>query len=248
VSKSKSSIFERKVAKMTYVTLKASDESGEFQAYTVFPTTKEKAPVIIIIQEIFGINKNVRDICDLYASKGYIALAPDLFWRQEPGIDITDQTQAEWDKAFELFNGFNVDNGVEDLATTLNYARSLDGSNGRVGCVGYCLGGKLAYLMSARTDIDCAVSYYGVGLNELVGEKDKITTPLLMHVAEKDQFVPREAQEIMEMHLKPHPCIDYHVYEGMDHAFTRINGAHYDADNAQIANERSYSFFSNHLK
>lgn len=248
MSHSKSSIFERKGFKMTYVTLSAQDGSGTFRAYTSRPENTDKAPVIIVIQEIFGINRNVRDICDLYAEKGFITIAPDLFWRQESGIDITDQTQAEWDKAFELFNGFDVDKGVEDLATTLDFARSMDGSNSFVGCVGYCLGGKLAYLMSARTDVDCSVSYYGVGLDELVGEKDKIATPLLMHVAEKDQFVPREAQEVMEMHLKPHPCIDYHVYEGMDHAFTRIGGDHYDAENAKIANERSYEFFDNHLK
>ncbi len=233
---------------MSYITLNASDGSGEFNAYVAHPENTENAPVILVIQEIFGVNKNLRDICDLYAEKGYIAICPDLFWRQEPGIDITDQTQAEWDKAFELFNGFDIDKGIDDLKTALSFCKEMSKSNGKVGCVGYCLGGKLAYLMATRSDVDCSVSYYGVGLNELVDEKTGIKAPLLMHVAEKDEYVDAEAQAVMAEHLQDHPHIDYYVYEGMNHAFTRINGAHYDEKNAKIANQRSYDFFDKNLK
>jgi carboxymethylenebutenolidase len=203
----------------------------------------EKAPAVIVIQEIFGVNEVMRDVTDGLASEGYLAICPDLFWRIEPGIDITDKSEAEWKRAFELFNAFDVDQGVKDIQATIKAARADAQCNGKVGAVGFCLGGKLAFLTATRTDVDAAAAYYGVGLESLVGEAEKLTRPLLMHIAEEDQFVPKEAQAIILQALKDHPHIEIHTYAGRDHAFARVGGEHYHEADAKLANGRTQQFF-----
>ena len=219
---------------------------GDFGAYLALPGSTPAAG-LLVIQEIFGVNKVMRDICDGLAAQGYAACCPDLFWRIEPGIQITDQSEAEWQQAFGLFKAFDVDKGVVDLIATLGQLRGHDACNGKVGTVGYCLGGKLAYLMGARSDADCNVSYYGVGLDELLEEAPQITRPILLHVAAKDQFVPPEAQQKIQAGLAGHPQATLQVYDGQDHAFAREGGAHYDPTAAKLANARTAEFFKEHL-
>lgn len=228
------------------ITIQAHD-GGSFEAYVARPAGNGPFPAIIVIQEIFGVNAFLRGICDNLAKEGYVAICPDLFWRQEPGIQLTDRSEEEWKRAFELFNGFNVDLGVEDLKSTLAAARTLDGTNGKVGTIGYCLGGKLAYLMATRSDADANVSYYGVGLDELLGEAGNIQKPLLMHIAEQDKFVPPEAQKKILDALLNKPSITLHVYQGVDHAFARVGGEHYDAPMAETANDRTRRHLKAHL-
>ncbi len=234
------------------ITIKAKDGSGSFMAYVARPEnksdSKEDAPVVILIQEIFGVNKVMRGLCDAMAEKGFIAVCPDLFWRQEPGIQITDQTKEEWDQAFKLFNGFDVDKGIDDLKATLDHVRSFKGSNGKVGTVGYCLGGKLAYLMATRSDADCNVSYYGVGLDALLDEAKDITKPLILHIAEKDKFAPKEAQEKVMKGLEKNDLVTIYYYYDMDHAFARTGGEHYDEASATLANDRTEEFLETHLR
>ena len=155
---------------------------GDFGAYLAVPASGS-GPGIIVIQEIFGVNADMRAHCDGLAAQGYLALCPDLFWRQEPGIQITDQSEAEWQRAFELYQGFDVDLGMQDLAASLAHLRALDGCTGKVGCIGFCLGGLLAYLMATRTDADCAVGYYGVGIQDKLDEAGNIGAPTLLHIA-----------------------------------------------------------------
>jgi carboxymethylenebutenolidase len=178
---------------------------------------------------------------------GYVALAPDLFWRQEPGIQLTDQSKEEWDQALALLKGFDVDKGVQDLQAAMNYLRAQPYCTGQVGAVGYCLGGKLAYLMSTRTDINLAVSYYGVGLGALMPEAVRIQSPLLMHIAEQDKFVSPDEQHLIKTSLQGHPHAQIYSYLGVDHAFTRLNGEHYDAAAAQQANDRTTAFITKYL-
>ncbi|MEJ1995413.1 MAG: dienelactone hydrolase family protein [Limibacillus sp.] len=223
-----------------------STPDGSFDAYVALPA-QTPAPGILVIQEIFGVNQVMRDICDGLAAQGYVACCPDIFWRIEPGIDITDKTEAEWARAFELFGAFDVEKGVEDLKASLAALRDHDATNGKAGTVGYCLGGKMAFLMATRSDADCNVSYYGVGLDELLGEAENITKPTLLHIASEDQFVPKEAQEKIKAALSGHPQVTLHVYEGQDHAFAREGGAHYDAEAAKLANERSAACFKQNL-
>ncbi|MCC6918144.1 MAG: dienelactone hydrolase family protein [Alphaproteobacteria bacterium] len=228
------------------IELKCAD--GTFSGYLAKPANSAEGPGIIVIQEIFGVNKVVRDIADHLADQGYHALAPDLFWRIEPGIDITDQSQAEWDKAFELFGKFNVDTGVADIQVAIDALRAMPGTvTKKVGTVGYCLGGLLAYLSATRTDADANVSYYGVNIANLLGEAGKISKPILLHVAAKDQFVPPDAQAKVAEALGPNPHATLLTYAGQDHAFARPGGAHYHADAARSANAATLAFFNAHL-
>ena len=231
---------------MTEVTIRASDGSGSFKAYLATPKSG-KGPGILLIQEIFGINKVMRDLADGYAARGYTVMCPDLFWRQEPGVDITDQTKAEWDKAFKLFQGFDTDKGVDDLKATLAALRGHAASTGKAGAVGYCLGGKLAYLMAARSDSDANVGYYAVGLADLLDEAKNIRKPLLLHVANKDQFVPPEAQAKVKAALQGNAQVTLCDYAQQDHAFARLGGEHYDKAAADLANQRTADFFKKHL-
>ena len=176
-----------------------------------------------------------------------MACCPDIFWRIEPGIQLTDKSEAEWARAFELFGLFDADKGIEDLKATLAQLRGHEACNGKVGSVGYCLGGKLAYLMATRSDADCNVGYYGVGLDELLGEAGNISTPLLLHLASKDQFVPADAQEKIKAGLSGNPNVTLHVYEGQDHAFARLGGDHYDKTSADLANGRSIEHLKGNL-
>jgi carboxymethylenebutenolidase len=219
---------------------------GSFSAYHATPPGgAQNKPGIVLIQEIFGVNKVMRDLADGYAALGYSVLCPDLFWRQEPGIQITDQTEAEWKKAFQLFQGFDVDKGVEDLKATLAHLRALPGATGKAGSVGYCLGGKLAFLMATRSTVDCSVGYYGVGIEQLLDEV--VRCPLLLHIAEKDSFVPPEAQAQIKARLANNPKVTIETYPGVDHAFARVGGQHYDPAAAKLANDRTAAFFKKHL-
>jgi len=223
-----------------------TNDGGAFKAFVEKPTGGQ-GPVVICIQEIFGVNHAMRDIAKYWANQGYIAIAPDLFWRQEPGVDITDKSEAEWKKAFELYQGFDVQKGVDDLKATIVHARQMDGGNGKVGSVGFCLGGKLAYLMATRTDADCNVGYYGVGIEDLLAEASNITKPLVLHFAEEDGFVPKEAQAKVKDKLASNGAVSIFSYPGMDHAFARIGGIPYDEENANLANGRSLDAFRSAL-
>ncbi len=230
---------------MSELTIKSPD--GAFTGYLATPASGS-GPGIVVIQEIFGVNKVMRDIADHLAQCGYLALVPDLFWRQEPGIQLTDQTEEEWNRAFELYQNFDEDRGVGDLQATLDTLRELEQCSGRIGAVGYCLGGKLAYLCATRTDADCSVGYYGVGIESALDEADNITRPLLLHIAELDQFCPKEAQEQIHRALDDNGNVTIHDYPGCDHAFARIGGEHYDLEAATLAAERSLSFFNHYLR
>ena len=210
---------------MGQVTIKAKD--GSFQAYVALPKTTP-APGVVVAQEIFGVNQVMRDTCDWLAGQGFVAICPDLFWRIEPGIDITDKTQAEWDRAFELFGLFDVDKGIEDMKATLAELRGHEACSGKAGSVGYCLGGKIAFLMATRSDADCNVGYYGVGLGDLLGEAGKITKPLLLHIAEKDKFSSPEEIAKVQQGLAANAKVTVEVYAGQDHAFARPGGEHYN--------------------
>ncbi|NEX91516.1 dienelactone hydrolase family protein [Caulobacter sp. 17J65-9] len=228
------------------MTLTTAD--GAFSAYVARPDGQGPWPAVVVIQEIFGVNAVMRGVCDRLASQGYLAVCPDLFWRIEPGIDITDHSEAEWKKAFALYNAFDVDKGVEDIAATIAQVRASLECDGKVGAVGYCLGGLLAFLTAARTDSDATVAYYGVGVENHLGEAEKLAHPLMMHIAEEDGFVPKDAQARIVGALKNHRCVTIFSYPGRDHAFTRTGGQNFHAEDAAVANGRTGEFFAKHLK
>lgn len=228
------------------MTIKTPD--GSFDAYVAEPEGAGPAPAIVVIQEIYGVNAVMRAVADRYAAQGYLAICPDLFWRIEPGIDLTDQTDAGNKRAFELFGLFDVEKGVEDLKATIAALRADPRCNGKVGAVGYCLGGLLAYLTATRTDADAAVGYYGVSIDQRLCEASHIRAPLMLHVAGEDQFVDKAAQAKMAQTLGANPHATLYSYPGRGHAFARTGGAHFDAADAALANGRTEGFFAGALK
>ena len=221
---------------------------GAFKAYVARPMNQPKG-AIVAIQEIFGVNAVMRQKADWLAREGFLAIAPDLFWRLGKDIDITDQSEAEWAQAFDYFKRFKADTGVQDIQATIALARSMldSGAAAKVGAVGYCLGGLLAYLTAARTDVDASVGYYGVNIPAFVGEAANIKQPLMLHIAGKDAFVDKAAQDAMQAGLGGHAKITLHTYADQDHAFSREGGKHYDADAARVADGRTIGFFKAHL-
>jgi carboxymethylenebutenolidase len=219
---------------------------GTFSAYLASPAAR-RGPGIVVIQEIFGVNAVMRAIADDLAAAGYFALVPDLFWRLEPGVQLSDKTDAEWQRAFALMNRFDADAGVKDIQAAITNLRTVEGCNGKVGVVGYCLGGMLAYLASTRNDSDASVGYYGVNLQALLGEASAITKPLMLHIAGKDEYVPPSAQKEIDDALSRHRFVTLHHYPEMGHAFARVGGKHYDKANAELANTRTATFFRQHL-
>ena len=210
-------------------------------AYLALPA-HGTGPGIVVIQEIFGVNQVMRDITDWFAARGFVAICPDLFWRQEPGVQLTDQRAAEWQHALQLYQGLDEAKAVADTAAAMAFVRQHPACTGKVGGVGFCLGGKLAYLLAAREAPDCAVGYYGVGIESALHEAPHIRCPLLLHIATQDQFCPAAAQAQMHQVLDGHPRVTLHDYTQQDHAFARPGGAHYNAAAAELANLRTLEF------
>lgn len=219
---------------------------ASFGAYAARPNAP-KAPGLIVIQEIFGVNQVMRELTDEFARAGFFAVCPDLFWRIEPGIDITDKSEAEWQRAFGLYNAFDVDKGVKDIGATIAHVRGDPGCSGPVGAVGFCLGGLLSFLAATRTDIDAAVCYYGVGIEQRLREADALVTPVLLHIAEEDRFVPKAAQSMIIEALKNRSLAEIFTYPGRDHAFARPGGEHYDEADASRAMSRTLTFLRGRL-
>jgi carboxymethylenebutenolidase len=227
-----------------YISLTAKD-GGSFRAYLA-PAASGKGPGIVLCQEIFGINAYVREVADQYAAEGYTVLAPDLFWRMEPNVEL-GYTPKDWERAFDFFKRFNVDKGIEDIGVAAQALRTRPEGTGKVGALGFCLGGKLSYLTACRVKVDAAVCYYGVGIEQNLDESSNIKCPMVMHFADKDQFVPMEAIERVKAHFASRPEIEIYVYHGQDHAFARTGGDHYDKASAMTAEARSKALFKKAL-
>jgi carboxymethylenebutenolidase len=225
------------------ITIKSAD-GLDFDAYVARPEG-ENLPVVVVIQEIFGVNKWLRTVADMLAENGFIAVAPDLFHRLEKGIQLNNYTEDEWKRAFQLYQSFDVDKGVEDLIATVAAARKVKNASGKVGSVGFCLGGKLAYLMSTRSDADADVGYYGVGIEENLDEKPQ--HPLMLHIAEADEYVKKDAQDAIKAALESNDKVVIHSYPGQDHAFSRVGGDHYNKEAAEQAHKRTIEFFKSQL-
>ncbi len=225
------------------VTIKSFD-NHEFDGYLSLPAGGY-GPGVVVLQEIFGVNHFIRSVADWYAAHGFVALCPDLFWRQERGVELSDQTGRE--KAFALYDGLDEAKAVEDAAASVTFLRSYSGCSGRVGAVGFCLGGNLAYLLSVRFKPNCAVGYYGVSIEKTLNEATNLTSPLMLHIAGNDQFCPADAQRAILKTLGNNPLVTIHHYPQREHAFGRVGGEHYDRDDAELANLRSLEFLVTHL-
>ncbi|MEQ1491524.1 MAG: dienelactone hydrolase family protein [Terricaulis sp.] len=217
---------------------------GAFKAYVARPSGTPKGAVVAI-QEIFGVNAVMRGKADWLAREGFLAVSPDLFWRIKPGIDLTDQSEAEWKQALDYMNQLDKNASVKDVQATLTWARSQGVS--KAGALGYCMGGYIAFLAACRTDTDATVCYHGGGIHTALGEADGIKKPVMLHNPMKDGFIPREALDTIRETLASNPLVTVHEYAEQDHAFTREGGAHYDEAAKQLADERTIEFLNRTL-
>jgi carboxymethylenebutenolidase len=221
-------------------------EDGEMGAYVVVPERKP-AGAVIAIMEIWGVNDTMRRHAQEFAEAGFICLVPDLFWRQEPGVELYDRNPEDVKKAFDLYYDFDYDFGVRDMQGAMTFLKGMIECNGKVGAVGYCLGGKLCYLMCCRTDIDCAVAYYGTYIEHHIREAKNLHRPFMLHMALRDRWVQAEVNELLERRLAPNPLVTLHKYPGADHAFARHGGKTYSKPEADRALALSTDFFREHL-
>lgn len=230
---------------MSETKISAIDGQGSFTAYVARPVGEPTA-AIVVIQEVFGVNAGIRRKCDRLAEDGYLAVAPDLFWRIAPGIELDPDIPDELQRGLQLFEQFDQDPGIADIEATIRFARAEIGG-GKVGCVGYCLGGRLAYMTAARTDVDASVGYYAVGIDGLLRENHAIAHPLLLHIAGADHFVSAEVQTKMHDGLDDHPKVTLLDYPGEDHGFATEIGARRSQAAADTADTATMAFFAEHL-
>lgn len=223
----------------------ALHNEGQIPAYVARPQGVAKA-AIIVVPEIFGVNAGIRNKCDQWASLGYLAVAPDIFWRFAPGVELNPDIEAQMQEAFGYFGQFDSDLGVQDIEALIHWVRREQGIE-KVGLVGFCLGGKLAYMAATRTDISASVGYYGVMIDQMLGESHAIANPLMLHIAGNDHFVGPDAQKAIHDGLDSHPKVTLHDYVGLDHGFAANSGNRRHDEGAELADQRTCDFFAQHL-
>jgi carboxymethylenebutenolidase len=229
-----------------HISLKGPD--GTFAAYIARPKTSP-APAVVVLQELFGVNADIRKTCDVLAEQGFLAVAPDLFWRQEPGVDLNVTSEADWQHGLRLYQAYDRDAGAKDVKDTIDAVRSLPECNGKVAILGYCLGALMVFLTAVRYDgLDAAVAYHGGDTEKYLAELDGLTAALLMHLAEEDEFISKAAQAEIKAALAKKPHTTVYSYPGQNHAFSRHKGAHYNAAAATLANSRTSEFLNRQLR
>lgn len=221
-------------------------DGQSFNAYVAEPHSGG-GPGLIVIHEIFGINASVRAICDDFAKRGFLVVCPDLYWRLQAGVAIDDGNSAEWPRAFDLYKKFDTEAGVRDLLATLAFIRRAHGCSGVVGTVGFGMGGKLAYLMAARSDVECSVAYYPLGVENMLDEVSDIRTPLLLHLAEQDKFLPLSTRAHIQGAASRNPVIRTENYSNVEHSFARLNSPTYSESAAQRASSMTLSLLTEYL-
>jgi carboxymethylenebutenolidase len=218
---------------------------GEFPVYVAEPAAQARA-AIIVIPEIFGVNPGIRAKCDSWAGKGYLATAPDIFWRFAAGEELDPDVPKEFQRALENMGKFSAETCVRDIEALIHHLKRERGV-AKVGLVGFCLGGYMAYLAATRTDIDASVGYYGVSIDQHLSEGHAIANPLMLHIPTADHFVGPEAQAAIHAAFDTHPRVTLHDYEGLDHGFAAEMGQRRDEEGAKLADSRTEAFFAEHL-
>lgn len=221
------------------------DNDGKIPAYVAKPEGTPRG-AIIVIQEIFGVNPGIRKKTDSWAAKGYLGVAPDVFWRQKPGVELDSDIPEEFQEAINYMMKHDFDLGIRDVEAVIHWIRREMGVP-KVGLTGYCMGGKVAYMAATRTDVDAAVGYYGVGIDQMLNESHAIAKPLLLHVPTADGFVPPEAQKAMHEGLDGNAHVTIYDYEGLDHGFAAEHGVRRNEEAARLADERTATFFAENV-
>lgn len=231
---------------MTYKTIIINPKKEKnFTGYLATPS-HEKGTGIVLIQEIFGVNASIRGVADRLAAEGYIVLAPDLFWRIKPGIELGYGTD-DMGEAFDYYHRFNVEEGLTDLIQTVDTLRAHPACNGKVATWGFCLGGKLSYLTAAHHTPDAAIAFYGGGIAEQLHIAHQIHCPLLMHFGEKDEMIPHDQVEAIQKAFSNCNNVDIYTYKNVGHAFYNQDRSSYDSHAAELAHRRSIQFLQHYL-
>jgi carboxymethylenebutenolidase len=219
-------------------TIKVAVAGGKkFSAYLAVPPSG-KGPGILMLQEIFGVNASMRAIADYFAEEGYVVLVPDLFWRMKPGVEL-GYDEASFKKAFEYYGKFDVDQGVKDMGAALKALKGLKQCTGKVAALGFCLGGKLAYLAAAKLKVDAAVGFYGVGIEKDLKLAKNIKCPMVLHFGGADKHVPQSAVAQVQKAFKKRDDVEIYVYPDADHAFYGKDRASYNKPAAMMAHTRT---------
>jgi len=226
------------------ITIQGRD--GSFKAYIARPSVLP-APAVVVLQEVFGVNADIRAHCDEIAGQGFVAVAPDLYWRQEPGIELDASSDADWQHAVRLYQEYDRDTGAKDIRDAASVVADLPDCTGKVGLLGYCFGGLMVFLTAARYGTDAGVAFHGGETEKYLDEVGGLDAPILMHLAEEDEFISKAAQAKIKEALAQKPNAVVYSYPGQFHAFSLHNGAHYDTAAAELANERSFEFLRQHL-
>jgi carboxymethylenebutenolidase len=222
-------------------------QDGAFSAYIARPAALP-APAVVVLQELFGVNADIRKTCDELAEKGFIAVAPDLFWRQEPGVDLEVTSEPDWQHGLRLYQSYDRNAGVSDIKDTLAAVAELPDCTGKAAVLGYCLGALMSFLTAVRSEVDAVVAYHGGDTEKYLREVDGLHAPLLMHLGEEDEFISKPAQAQIKAALASKPNATVHSYPGQRHAFSRHGGAHYNAAAAALANGRTHEFLKHELQ
>jgi carboxymethylenebutenolidase len=222
-------------------------QDGAFNAYIARPKILPAATVVVL-QELFGVNADIRKTCDELAEQGFVAVAPDLFWRQEPGVDLSVTSEADWQHGLRLYQAYDRDAGVRDIQDTLNAVAKLPECTGKIVVQGYCLGALMTFLTAVRCQVDAAVAYHGADTEKYLGEVQNLHAPLLMHLGEEDEFISKAAQAQIKAALAGKANTTVYSYPGQRHAFARHNGTHYNAAAAALANGRTSEFLQRQLR
>ena len=228
-----------------WIDIKAPD-GGSFKGYLSLPHGAEKGakgPGIVLIQEIFGVNSHIRGVADQYASDGYTVLAPDIFWRVQPMVDL-GYGPDDMQQGMGCMQKMDFAAGVKDLAAAVAALRGLAECSGKVASIGYCMGGMLSYLCAANAGVDAAVCYYGGGIHNKLEEAGKIKCPILFHFAGNDNHIPAAAVEAVKQTFAGRNGVRIDVYPGASHGFNCWDRAAYDQQSAALAHGRSLSFLA----
>jgi carboxymethylenebutenolidase len=223
------------------VTTQWIDIAPGFAGYLALPPGG-RGPGLVLWQEIFGVNEHIRAVAEQYALDGFVVLAPDTFWRQAPRVEL-GYTGADRDRAVALMQAYAAPEALADIGAAVQALRARPEVNGGVGTLGYCMGGRLAFLAAATTDVDAAVAYYGGGIHTQLDRAPGIRCPVQFHYAAHDDHIPLDAVEQVRvaMHGKG---AEVHVYPGAMHGFNCWARASYHAPSAALAHGRSVAFLA----
>jgi carboxymethylenebutenolidase len=219
---------------------------GPFSA-TLMGKSNKGLPALVMIPEIFGINTSLLDMAGNFARQGFVVLAVDIFWRLQPNVNL-GYVPDDFKLARDLHSRFDYASGVRDMQAGIDYIRKNPGCTGKVGVVGYCLGGTMAYLAAARTDADAAVGYYGTRIDSYLDDASKISRPLILHLGRLDHRTPPPIMSAIHSAVAANKNVEPFVYENAHHGFANHMRADvYDAEATRTANERTVQFFRKHL-